>query len=110
MNQPPDWNEMLSRAQQMQQQIAAVQRALASRSVEASSGGGMVTARVSGELRVLAIEIEPSLFANGDRALLQDLVAAAVNAALLAAHRMMQDELQRVAGSGSGPITPLTPG
>lgn len=110
MSQPPDWNEMVSRAQQMQQRLATVQRELASRSVEASSGGGMVTARVSGELRVLGIEIEPALVTGGDLALLQDLVAAAVNAALLAAQRMMQDELQRVTGGGSGPFTPLTPG
>ncbi len=107
---PPDWDELLARAQQMQQQLAAVQRTLAARSVEASSGGGMVTARVSGEMRVLAIEIEPSLVPGSDRALLQDLIGAAVNAALLAAQRLMQDEVGKMAGPGSGPATPVTPG
>jgi len=54
-----------------------------------------VRAEVSGALRVLAISIEPALFASGDREMLQDLTAAAVNAAIANAQRLMQEEMQK---------------
>jgi DNA-binding YbaB/EbfC family protein len=94
----PDFGALLRRAQEMQGRIAALQRELARRSVQGSAGAGLVTATVSGELRVLQLEIDPQLLAGGDRAMLQDLVAAAVNAALTNAQRMVQEEMQRAAG------------
>ncbi len=66
--------------------------------MEASAGGGMVTAVATGALRVLEIKIEPELFESGDRAMIQDLVAAAVNAALTNAQQMIQQEMQRASG------------
>lgn len=97
----PDLGEILAKAQQMQARLAEVQRDLQRRTVEASSGGGMVTAVATGELRILEVRIEPTLLQQGDREMLQDLVAAAVNAALQSAQRMVQEELQRVAGQGA---------
>ena len=58
----------------------------------------MVTAVVSGELRVTEVRIEPSLLATGDREMLQDLVAAAVNAAMARAQQMLQEEMGKIAG------------
>jgi len=95
---PPDWQELLGKAQEMQGKLAALQRDLARRTVEGSAGGGMVTAVVSGELRVMEVRIEPELVRENDREMLQDLVAAAVNAGLQNAQRMVQEEMQRVAG------------
>jgi DNA-binding YbaB/EbfC family protein len=97
----PDWNELLKKAQEVQSRVAQVQQELARRSVEGSAGGGMVTAVATGELRIREIRIEPALLAGEDRAMLQDLVAAAVNAALAAAQKMVQEELQRVAGQAT---------
>ena len=94
----PDLGALLRQAQQMQARMAELQRDLARRSVQGSAGAGLVTATVSGELRVLQVEIDPKLLADGDRAMLQDLVAAAVNAALGIAQRMVQEEMQRAAG------------
>jgi DNA-binding YbaB/EbfC family protein len=94
----PDLGELLARAQQMQGRLAELQRSLALRTVEASAGGGMVTAVATGALRIRELRIEPSLLAGGDRGMIQDLTAAAVNAALAAAERMVQEEMQRVAG------------
>lgn len=90
--------QILQQAQQMQSKMAALQRELATRRVEGSAGGGMVTAVATGELRVIEIEIEPSLIERGDRAMIQDLCAAAVNAAINNAQRMQQEEMQRIAG------------
>jgi DNA-binding YbaB/EbfC family protein len=94
----PDLSELLAKAQEMQGRLAKVQRELARRTVEASAGGGMVTVVASGELRVIEVRIEPSLIQSGDRAMLQDLIAAAANAALADAQKMVQEEMQRVAG------------
>jgi DNA-binding YbaB/EbfC family protein len=94
----PDLSQILAQAQQMQSRLADLQRSLALRSVEASAGGGMVTAVATGALRIRELRIEPELLASGDRGMIQDLTAAAVNAALAAAERMVQEEMQRVAG------------
>ena len=97
----PDFRQLMEKAQEMQARLAAAQRELARRRVEASAGGGMVTAVATGELRIAEIRIEPGVYDSGDRALLQDLILAAVNAALARAQDMVQQELQRLA---------LTPG
>lgn len=93
----PDFRQLMEKAQEMQARLATAQRELARRRVEASAGGGMVTAVATGELRIAEIRIEPGVYDSGDRALLQDLILAAVNAALARAQEMMQQELQRLA-------------
>jgi len=93
---PNDMQEMMQRAQQMQSRMGDLQRELAARHFEATSGGGMVEAKVSGALRVISIKIEPSLIVGDDQAMLQDLVAAAVNAALAKAQESVGQELARV--------------
>lgn len=96
---PPDIKDLLSKAQEMQGRLAELQRELAAKRFEGSAGGGMVTAVVSGELRVLEIQIEPGLVAGGDRDMIQDLCAAAVNAALTNAQQGAQEEMQRLTGT-----------
>lgn len=94
----PDLEQLFAKAQAMQGEMAKLQSELATRSVEGSAGGGMVTAVATGNLRIQEIRIEPSLFDSKDPAMLQDLVAAAVNAALTNAQRMVQEEIQKNAG------------
>ena len=98
MKLPGNLQAAMRQAQQMQQKM---QEEVAQIRVEASAGGGMVSAMVSGALRVLEVRIEPSLLAAGDREMLQDLIAAAVNAALHHAQTSVQQELQR-AGAALG--------
>ncbi len=88
--------EMMQRAQQMQGKMAELQKELAARRFEANAGGGMVEATVSGGLRVLRIEIEPSLFEERDRGMIQDLIAAAVNAALTKAQEAVAKEMAQM--------------
>ena len=97
----PDLAELLAKAQEAQTKLAELQRQLALRRVEGSAGGGMVRAEVSGAMRVLSISIEPSLLAANDREMIQDLTAAAINAALANAQRLVQEEMQK-ASSGLG--------
>ena len=103
---PDEMQEMMKRAEQMQSRMGDIQKDLAARSFEASSGGGMVEATVSGALRVVSIKIEKSLISEDDQPMLQDLIAAAVNAALAKAQESVGQELARVqqsmlAGLGS---------
>jgi DNA-binding YbaB/EbfC family protein len=101
---PPDLGDILKQAQQMQVRMGELQRQLATRRFEGSSGGGMVKAVVSGELRVLEIRMEPGLVASGDRSMLEDLTAAAVNAALGQAQRGVQEEFQKLQGQMGIPL------
>ena len=71
----------------------------------------MVTASVSGALRVLDIQIEPSLMEDGDREMIQDLCAAAVNAAFTRAQEYVQQQMQQLSVSGLGGAgVPAPPG
>lgn len=103
----PDLTQLMEQAREAQSRLAELQRELATRRVEGSAGGGMVLAVVSGDLRVLEVRFEDGLLESGDRAMLQDLTAAAVNSALANAQRMIQQEMQRASGglqlTGLGP-------
>ena len=92
---PQDFGELMEKAKQIQSRLAELQRELAVRRFEGGAGGGMVTAVVTGALRVLEVRIEQSLLESGDREMIEDLTAAAVNAALTTAQATVQQELQR---------------
>jgi DNA-binding YbaB/EbfC family protein len=96
-----DLAQLFAKAQEAQTKLAELQHKLAAQRIEGSAGGGMVRAEISGALRVLSISIEPALFASGDRQMLQDLTAAAVNAAITNAQRLVQEEMQK-ASTGLG--------
>ena len=93
-----DIGGLFKQAQELQQKIANVQQELGDRTVEASAGGGMVTAVVSGKLEIVRLRIEPSLLEHPDAEMLQDLVAAAVNEAIRAARKMIEDEMSKLTG------------
>ncbi len=66
--------------------------------VEGSSGGGTVTAKVNGRLEVVSVRIDPSLLAQPDAELLEDLIAAAVNAGLIKAREAAAQSLSSLTG------------
>ena len=103
MSQPPqgggpDLSSLFAQAQALQEKMLAAQEKAKSKTVEASAGGGMVTAVVSGALEVVSLKIDPQCVDPKDVSMLQDLVTAAVNQALAKAQEMMQGEMQTVAG------------
>ena len=93
-----DLGGILQQAQQLQERLANVQQELATRTVEASAGGGMVTATVNGKLEVVHVRIEPTLLDSKDVEMLQDLVAAAINEGIRSAQRLVADEMGKVTG------------
>ena len=66
--------------------------------VEGDSGGGAVTVKVNGKLEVVSMHIDPKLVADGDSELLEDLVVAAVNAALAKAREAAAQSLASLTG------------
>ncbi len=87
---------MMEQAQEMQGRMNALQAELANKRFEASAGGGMITAVASGDLKIVEIRIEPGVFEQGDRELIEDLTRAAVNAALTHAQSQVQQEIQKL--------------
>lgn len=89
---------IMKQAQQMQRRMAEMQEELENKRVEASAGGGMVTAVVNGKQQLLELKIEPTAVDPEDVEMLQDLVTAAVNEAIKQSQQMAQDEMSKITG------------
>jgi nucleoid-associated protein EbfC len=88
--------DMLKNAKEMQSRMAAIQSELASRRFSADSGAGAVRVTVDGHGDVLDLKIEPS--AAADVELLEDLIKAAVGAAVGKARTQMKEEFAKLTG------------
>jgi DNA-binding YbaB/EbfC family protein len=89
---------IMKQAQELQERLTRVQEEAAAKTVDASAGGGMVTAVINGRLQIVALRIEPEVMKSGDAEMLQDLVIAAVNQGIRAAQDMMAEEMKKVTG------------
>jgi nucleoid-associated protein EbfC len=101
---PPgmDMNKMLQQVQEMQAQMQQAQEELASETVEASAGGGMVTVKATGALEITEIKIAPEAIDPEDPELLADMVLAAVNEALRSAQSLAESKLGGALGGLKG--------
>lgn len=99
----PNMQQMLKQVQKMQAQMMEAQEQLKDELVEASAGGGMVTVKVSGDLEVKSIVIDPDAVDPDDVELLQDTVLAAVNEGLRAAQELASKKLGGITGGLGGP-------
>ena len=89
---------IMKQAQAMQEQLAKIQEQAASKTVDGTAGGGMVTVSVSGAIQVVALKIDPEVLKSGDAEMLQDLIVAATNDALRKARDMMAEEMKSITG------------
>ena len=83
---------------QAKQQYEVMQKKMEETVVEASSGGGSVTVKMNGKKQALSIKIDPEVVKSGDIEMLQDLVAAAVNAASAKVDQTMQSAMGGMLG------------
>ena len=97
-----DMNKMLQQVQQMQEQVAKAQEELATQTVEASAGGGMVTVTANGALQITEIKIAKKAIDPDDPDMLADMVLAAVNEALRSAQGLMESRLGGMMGGLGG--------
>ena len=90
--------KMIRQAQEFQKQMTKLQEELEESTVKATVGGGMVTAVVSGKMRVESITIDPEVASAEDVELLQDMVMAATNQALEKAQEMASTRMGSLTG------------
>jgi nucleoid-associated protein EbfC len=102
MPQGPNLNQLLKQAQQMQAEMAKAQEQLAEEVVEASAGGGVVKVRMSGDLRLKGIEIDPEAVDPEDPEMLADMVMAAVNEAIRSAQELATSKMGGITGGLGG--------
>ena len=95
-----DLNAMMKQVQQLQGEMMEAQEKLKDEVVEASAGGGMVKVKMSGDLRLLEIAIDPEAIDPEDAELLQDMVTAAVNEGIRSAQELAASKMGGVAGLG----------
>ena len=89
---------MMKQAQKLQSQMMKLQEELADKTVESSSGGGMVTVVANGRQQIVSIQIENEVVDPDDVEMLQDLILAAVNDALAKAQEMVSSEMGKLTG------------
>ena len=102
MPKQPDMNQMMRQVQQMQAEMMKAQEQLKHEIVEASAGGGMVTVKMTGELELTDIRIDPGAVDPEDVELLADMVQAAVNEAIRAAQELAASKMGAVTGGLGG--------
>jgi len=98
MNRQPDMRQLMKQAQKMQEQLAAAQQELATKTFDGTAGGGVVSATVSGSQELVSVTIDPSVVDPDDVEMLQDLVVAAVNQAMKNAGDAAGDQFGGLAG------------
>ena len=90
--------QLARQAQKLQQQMTKMQEELDAREFEATSGGGMVTAKVNGKRELLALTIKPEAVDPDDVEMLEDMVMAAVNEAQRTAAETVEREMGKLTG------------
>jgi hypothetical protein len=90
--------KMMKQAQQLQSKMLKLQEELADKTVETSSGGGMVKVVANGKQQLVSIQIEQEVVDPDDVEMLQDLILAAANDALAKAQEMVTTEMNKLTG------------
>ena len=91
-------NAMMKQAQNLQKKMLKTQEELATRTVEATAGGGMVKVIANGGQKIESIELEKEVVDPEDLEMLQDLILAAVNDALKKSQDMVSSEMSKLTG------------
>jgi len=102
MPKQPNMNQMLRQVQQMQAEMMKAQEQLKNEVVEASAGGGTVSVKVTGDLELREVKIDPDAVDPEDVEMLQDLVLAATNEALRSAQELAASKMGAATGGLGG--------
>ncbi|MCL4473853.1 MAG: YbaB/EbfC family nucleoid-associated protein [Actinobacteria bacterium] len=93
-----NYGKMMKQVQEMQKQMVKAQEELANEEVEASAGGGMVTVKVTGDLKIKSIKIDPGAVDPDDVEMLEDMVLAAANEAMRSAQELASSRMNGLTG------------
>ena len=100
-----DLNKIMEMAQNAQAELQRAQESLENIEVEGAAGGGLVKIRATAKGTILGIDIDESLLQPSEKAMVEDLVAAAINDARAKADQAANAEMQKVTSG-----LPLPPG
>ncbi len=87
---------MLKQVQKMQEEMQKVQSKLGDITVSEEAGGGMIKATANGNKELVMVEIDPQVIKAEEKEILEDLIVAAVNKALLSANKLAEEEMSKV--------------
>jgi nucleoid-associated protein EbfC len=90
--------DMFKQAAAMKSKMAEMQEELSKKQVEASTGGGMVKVTANGNNEILHVHIDEELINMKDRAILEDLVAGAMNEVHRKVKDLAQEEMTKLTG------------
>ena len=92
------FGNMMKQLKKVQDRMNKLQEELATRTVEESAGGSMVTAVVNGKQELVSLKIEKEVVDPDDIEMLQDLIVAAVNQGIKKSQDMMNEEMSKLTG------------
>ena len=92
------WLSMFKQAQDMQSKLAAIQEDLADKTVEVSTGGGMVKVVANGLNEIISVHIDDELINMSDRGMLEDLITGAMNEVQKKVKELAQGEMSQLTG------------
>ena len=95
--------KLMQQANQMQNRMKKVQEELNLKEFEASSGGDAVKVKITGAMKITAIQIKPDVISSGDIEMLQDLVLTATNEAIKTAKETSEKEMSKITGGAGLP-------
>ena len=91
--------DLMRNAGKIRESVEKATESLGTLHVEGSAGGGAIVAKANGRMELISIRIDPKLLADGDAELLEDLVTAAVNQALIKAREAAAQSIQTLTGN-----------
>lgn len=94
---------LMRQANQMQTRLKKAKEELAAKEFDATSGGGAVKIVMLGDYSVKSVEIQPDVISSGDKDMLQDLIATAVNEAIRVVKTTTEQEMAKITGGFSMP-------
>ena len=96
--------DMIQKAQKMQQEMMEMQASLEAKEYTAASGGGMVSATVTGKKELVSVTIDPEAVDQEDVEMLQDMIVAAVNEAVRKADADAAESMGKITGGLNLPL------
>ena len=92
------WTGLFKQATQMQSKLAEIQEGLAEKTIEVSTGGGMVKVVANGLNEIISVHIDDELINMSDRGMLEDLITGAMNEVQKKVKELAQGEMSKLTG------------
>ena len=98
MGMPGNMNNLMKQAQKMQRQMEEAQKELEEKEITAAAGGGAVEVTVSGKREITKVKLSEEVVDPDDIEMLEDMVAAAINATVKQVDETAEAEMGKLTG------------